>query len=540
VLAYLSLARRKYESAVCMSLGQAFPTSPSRRSRRYGWAVLALLLASLVIVRGAEPQPAPGIGLVEAVRLMLEQDPNLSIEQARLRSSRGVLLSTAGAFDPVFTTGLERTSTNTPLTESSSREQSILDNSVGLSKRFRTGLSIEPQLDLVRTADASLDPVNVGTFSLALRQPLLRGRGRAATAAPELSAERQVAASELDLRHTTAERALAVASQYWQTRAALLNLEVLRESEERARELLETTRKLIDADVTPAADLVQVEANVVAKETARIGGERVLFEARQTLGREIGLAPERIAALPLPSDPFPTVAAAAVPSAVDGPGWIAKALERRADLNAARERRSAVELLRKAADNALRPQLDLIFTPSYSGLVAGKGTGTFFSPLYRNVPGASSSLSFSLSWPTLNSRARGELAQIEADLEQTAFLEDLLARQIGADVPVALDAVTRDAQQLERAAEAVRLFERAVENEEKKLRAGTSTLIDVISQRDRLTAARQAEVSAHLALALALVRLRFETGTLIPRLGDPKTVELARFTTIPSPAGDEP
>ena len=62
----------------------------------------------------------------------------------------------------------------------------------------------------------------------------------------------------------------------------------------------------------------------------------------------------------------------------------------------------------------------------------------------------------------------------------------------------------------------MRLFERAVINEEKKLRAGTSTLLDVISQRDRLTSARQSQVSAHLALALALARLRFETGTLCP------------------------
>jgi len=523
-----------------MECGRAFPTFLSRHSRLCGWAVLAFLLVLPTAVGAAEPRPAPGIGLVEAVRLMLEQDPNLAIEQARLRSSRGILLSAHGAFDPVLSTSLEQTRTKDPLTELTSREQTTLGNSFGLTKRFRTGLSIDPELGLLRTEDASADPVNVGTFSLEFRQPLLRGRGRTANAAPELSAERQVTASELDLRQTTAERSLVVASQYWQTRAALLNLEILRESEERARELLETTRKLIEADVTPAADLVQVEANVVAKETARIGGERLLFEARQVLGREIGLPPERIAGLPFPSDPFPTVTASAVPSAADGTRWIAMALERRADLSAARERRGAAEILRQAADNSLRPQLDLIFTPSYSGLVAGAGTGTFFSPLYRNVPGASSSLSFSLSWPTLNSRARGELAQIDAAREQSAFLEDLLTRQIGADVPVALDAVARGSQQLERATEAVRLFERAVENEEKKLRAGTSTLIDVISQRDRLTAARQAQVSAHLSLSLALVQLRFATGTLLPRDGDARAVELARFTTIPFQSGDEP
>lgn len=496
---------------------------------------IAILFLWLVAGRAALAQPAgppaaPGISLAEAVRLMLDQDPNLSIEESRLRSSRGVLLATRGAFDPVVSTSLTEREQDDPLSESTSRQQSILTNSLGVTKRFRTGLSIEPEMSLTRTA-ADDPAVNVGTVAFTFRQPLLRGRGREVTAAPELSAERQVFASELDLRQTTSERALAVVSQYWLTRAALMNLAILEESETRARELLETTRKLIEADVTPAADLVQVEANVVAKETARIGGEQDLFEARQALGREIGLPPERIAGLPLPSDPFPTVSASAVPDAADGTAWIARAQDRRADLQAARERRNAAEILLRAADNFLKPQLDLVFTPSYSGLVQGAGTETFFSPLYRNVPGAGSLLSVSLSWPTLNSRARGELAQSEAVREQSALLEDLISRQIGANVPIALDAVARGAQQLERATVAVRLFERAVENEEKKLRAGTSTLIDVISQRDRLTSARQSQVSAHFALAVAVARLRFETGTLEP--GGP-------LTTMPFGAGGEP
>ncbi|HEX9944651.1 MAG TPA: TolC family protein [Thermoanaerobaculia bacterium] len=500
-----------------------------------------LWLLQAGVAAAAEPVPAPGIGLVEAVRLMLDQDRNLSIEESRLRSSRGALLSAQSLFDPVLSSSVAERRVDDPLSESSSRERNTLTNSLGMTKRFRTGFSIEPGFLLTRTAEGTGDPgaVNLGTVSFTFRQPLLRGRGREAVAAPELSAERQVTASELDLRQTTSERALAVVSQYWQARAALLNLEILRESEDRARELLGTTRKLIDADVTPAADLVQVEANVMAKETARIGGERALFEARQALGREIGLEPERIATLPLPSDPFPTVPAAAVPAAADSSHWIARALERRADLQATRERRSAAEFLRKAADNSLKPQVDLVFTPSYTGLVEGTGTGSFFSPLYRNVPGAGSALSLSLSWPTPNSRARGDLIQIEEARAQTALLEDLLSRQIGANVPIALDAVARNAQQLDRAAEAVRLFERAVENEEKKLRAGTSTLIDVISQRDRLTAARQSQVSAHLALAVAVARLRFETGTLLPP-GDAHVVEVGQLTTVPVASGEGP
>ncbi len=505
------------------------------RSCVAGFTLALLWLAAAPAV--GEAPPAAGITLGEAVRLTLANDPVLAVEEARMRASRGALLASRASFDPVVTASVREIESQDPLSETTSGQQALLGNSLLLTKRFRSGLSIEPELEMLRTEEgAEGDPaVNVGTFSLTLRQPLLRGRGRDSVAALETAAEREVAASVLDLRQTTAERVFAVVSQYWQTRAAALGLEILRESEDRARELLATTRQLIAADVTPAAELVQVQANLAAKEAAAIGGERNLFAARQDLGREIGLDRARIAALPLPSDPFPGVVAAALPPGAATEPFVAAALARRTDLLAARERQSAAEAVLRSADNSLLPQLDLVFTPSYSGLVEGTSTEAFFTPLYRNVPGASSALSLSLSWPTRNSRSRGELERARAAREQNTLLAELRARQIGADVPAALDAVARHAEQLERADEAVRLFERAVENEEKKLKAGTSTLIDLISQRDRLTGARQARVAAHLALALAVARLRFETGTLVAEDGGSGAVEVdsRRLTTVP-------
>jgi outer membrane protein TolC len=167
--------------------------------------------------------------------------------------------------------------------------------------------------------------------------------------------------------------------------------------------------------------------------------------------------------------------------------------------------------------------------------VEGGGAGTFFSPLYRNVPGASVALGFALSWPTQGSRERGALEQTLAGRQANALRVDLSTKEIGADVPTALDAVARGALQLERSNDAVLLFERTVVNEEKKLRAGTSTLLNVITQRDRLTAARQGQVSAQLTLALALVELRFATGTLLAVEGETPAVRYSRLTTLPSP-----
>lgn len=521
--------------------------NPLLRDRLPLLLILLLLIAGLADPAGADPDPTPGLGLMEAVRLMLVHDPNLGIVEARLTSSQGSLLSARGLFDPVVRSSATRVEEKTPSSTGRSAEERRLESSLGLTQLFRSGLSIAPQVDLVRTEDL-LDGspgINAGTVGFQIRQPLLRGRGRAAVAAGEISAERELTASRLDVRQTLSERILALVSQYWRYKAAALNLEILRESESRSRELMETTRRLIEADVTPAAELVQIEANLAAQEASRITGERDLFEARQSLGREIGLDYREIGALDLPADVFPVVAAAEVP-AVDRS--VAAALARRDDLRAAQERQQGVEALLKGAENALKPQVDLVFRPSYTGLVEGTGLGDYYSPLLRNVPGVSSSLGLSLAWPTANRQARGDLLQTRAALEESRLIVESVAKAVGADVPTALDAVVRQAQRLEKAEEAVGLFERAVNNEERKLRAGTSTLIDVITQRDRLTAARQQRVSAQLALALAIAELRFQTGTLLAPAGAPETIagrqdgaiEERRLTTLPTPEETAP
>jgi len=470
--------------------------------------------------------------------MTLEHDPNIALDEASLQSARGSLEIAAGDFDPLLSSTLTEADDRTPLTASSSSRTRTLQSNSGVVKRFRSGLSVEPQLDLVRTDEvtAGSDVVNTGTLRIIIRQPLLRGRGRAAANAVELEAERELAASGLDLRQTIALRIQTVVAQYWTTEAEARNLDVLRESEESSRNLLENTRKLIDADQVPAADLVQLEANLAFKESARIGGERQLFAARQNLGREIGLDAAEIRRLPLPSEPFPAIRLDDLPPPATAERLIEEALRRRADLRAARERRAGVEIRRRAAENALKPQLDLLLTPGYSGLMTGADAVSFLSPLYRNIPGASASVGLGLSVPFRNHRARGALLQTEAVLKQSALAVDLLAKEIGADVPTALDAVTRNARQLERARQAVRLFERAVVNEEKKLRAGSSTLLDVITQRDRLTSARQSEVSSELALALALLDLRFTTGTLLDdeiSENGAASMQTARLTTLP-------
>ena len=488
----------------------------------------------------AQPPAAPGLGLLDAVRLTLARDPNLALSQVQVESARGALKIASGPFDPVLTSAATRSAANAPVSESAGRLTTLLNDTFGWSQTFRNGTNIAPAIELNRTGTPGGPVIDTGTVSFRIRQPLLQGRGRGVADAAERSAEHGLVASELDLRFTTSQRVLTVASQYWQARAAELNLDVLTSSEASAREVLANTRRLVEADETPAGELVQLEANLAAKESARIDGERASFAARQGLGREIGLDRGEIAALAPPADPLPLIPPDGLPPLAAAGSFVDLALRHRADLRAARERQAGLDVLVRAAENGLKPQLNLVFTPSYTGFKEGAATGTFFSPLVSNIPGVSSLLSLNFSWPTANNLARGQLLQTRAAQGQNRLATDLTVKQIGADVPTALDAVRRNAQQLQKAREAVRLFERTVTNEEKKLRAGTSTLINLISQRDRLTSARQGEVSAQLSLALSLLDLRFQTGTLLAEEGGEVSLQPSRLTSLPSQEDSTP
>jgi outer membrane protein TolC len=312
----------------------------------------------------------------------------------------------------------------------------------------------------------------------------------------------------------------------------VLDLEILRSTEESSRSLLDTTRRLIEAQLTPAAELVQLEADLALREANRIVGERNLFLAIQQLGNELGLPAERIAELALPSDPFPPLSRSEVPARASI--LLAEAEARRADLLAAQERLAAEQARLVSAEDALEPRLDLVFTPSYTGLEEGAGGEEYFAALWTDVPGLSTTLGLSWSFPLRNRAAAGDLLRAEAAVRRRELLIEQIDKLVDSRIPAALETVLKNAERLEKLEQVVDLFRRTVENEEKKLRAGTSTLIDVISQRDRLTSALQSRNAAQLALAVALVELRFETGTLIAvDAVDDVSVRGEDFTTLP-------
>ena len=95
------------------------------------------------------------------------------------------------------------------------------------------------------------------------------------------------------------------------------------------------------------------------------------------------------------------------------------------------------------------------------------------------------------------------------------MVADDLDRRIRVNVRVATEALGNAARETAVSDEALRLSLRAVETEREKFRFGLATVFDAILAEDTLTKALLQQTNARLRYALALARLRFETGTLL-------------------------
>ncbi|MEO1365638.1 MAG: TolC family protein [Acidobacteriota bacterium] len=510
-------------------------TIPESKRRAFARRIFGgLSLWSLFLALFSNPaaaRPQGSLTLIEALELALENSPSIAIARHQSESDRGSLLISRGDFDGTLSASVNVVDQETPLTADTVRETKETSQGAAWTQTLRTGQTVTGSADLEQVDG---DPtVSTGTVSFTVRQPLLRGRGRAVTTAQERAADEDFQVGRLELLHEISRRLAIVAQQYWSVRGAMLDLEILRYTEERSRQLLDTTRRLIEAQQVPAAEMLQLEADLASREASRVAGERVLFQARQDLAAEIGLGPEDAEALPLPGDPFPEISIDAIPESARA--LLAEASVHRADLAAEQRRLEASRLRLFAAEDDLKPRLDLVLTPSYTGLVEGGGVDDALRALGDNIPGLSTTFGVSYLFPIANQTAEGLQLRAEAALKIQADVVRSIEIQIGADVPSALDAVRQNARTTELFEKATKLFLQTLENEEKKLQVGSSILLDVISQRDRLTSAQQRLVASASALARAVVDLRFETGTLVRGAdADSLQVRTEDFTTVPA------
>lgn len=502
--------------------------------------------------QSAAQQRRGEISLLDAAQSVLEKHPLIHFQEAQTEIDRGLKQQASAAFDSVLNAGLSQGRSTTPLTRAQQEENALIgapgvdeltdlsQASFGVSRLFRSGISIAPTVTVTRDVDNILNPqgVNTANPNVQITVPLLRGRGRSAVAAQEMAAGAEVGASAFDLTNEISTLLTATASDYWNLVASRKLVAIAGEAEERARTDFENTQTLVNADRLPRENLNEVNANLAQSASTRIATEQSLITAEYQLAADIGMDTQDIAStLLIPTDDFPSLGQPHEypPLTLDAlRSYVQNALENRSDYLASKMRINEQKILVVAAKNRLLPQLNLTANGGYSGLQEGRRFKDIFDSTAGNINGPNASAGISYNFAPRNDQARGAYLQAVATQTQLESQSLQLAHTISAAVATSAQAVRNAALQADKAHAAVDFYRESLEGQRQKYHLGIASVIDVLTVEDRLTTAMTTEVQAELSYALALTQFRSATGTIVPPGKAVVRIGTDVFQTLPS------
>lgn len=494
--------------------------------------LLAFLAATLALrAQTAVELPRQDFVLMDAMSVALERHPAIRIQQQQVDFNRGALRVAAGQFDTQLRSEVSQNRANSPLTRAqqanfaqfglltSNQASNVTSLDSSASRLFRNGVQAGPAVQINRNTDnlGNRFGLNQSRVAFQVVVPLLRGRGHDVVEARERAARTDLQASLYDASHTVSQTLGNAAVQYWNAVGAARNLEIVRNSEARGRSYAADVRTLIDADRVPRGELNQLLANLAGRTSQRVAAEQQYFSAQQALAVAMGLGLEEVKQLPNPTEPLPDwphkTPPKISPAVVDQ--FVAEAIQRRGDLLAAGSRQRSAELILPAARNQLRPEVNFTSSLGYAGLWEGTNFAKIAGAPFAHVKGPDLLGQISYRFPPRNNVAQGQLAQAEAAQRQAALRQSDLARQVASAVITALASVSNNVARLELAREAVRYYQLALDGENEKFRLGLGSLVDVLTMEDRLTGALAQQLQAQVDYAIAIVNLRFATGSFI-------------------------
>lgn len=400
------------------------------------------------------------------------------------------------------------------------------DFSIALQKRFRTGTIIDLRTNYSQVSnnfpfngfneDVGPNLSDHGTsVTLALTQPLLKGNGQKVTTAFLKSAELDIESAHQNFELNSAFELSQLARAYWQYLGAYKGLDVFKGNENRVRNLLEITQELIRADKKPESDLLQIKADLADQERQTTVAEQNLYASKVNLGRVVGISEEESSAIGDPINDFPTILESRLSKEMNTQTMIKLARSKRTDVRALENTIKGLELQLIATKNSKLPELDLTGFLTYGGAAVGGGIEQYFNAFgnrqgRNNVAG----LGLTFSFPLNNNLAKANISKSKIALTDQSIAYENLLRNIDLNISIAINNLDNSVYILEKAEETYKYYQEVFNNEQIKFQNGLTTLLNLILFQERLTFAQLDYLRAKQQFAVAIVDLRFETGTL--------------------------
>lgn len=484
--------------------------------------VLVLLCTSIAC--------AEELTLEKAIENTLKLQADIITSKLDSDASKSAYAGAGGAFDHVLSSNAEIASAETPLGEiekqtyNSDKLKSDTETyAVKLSKLTRSGISVETSVSVFRQNDVPYNQPTQATSSIgvAINIPLFDLLMENKNSTNEKIALENSRARVDDYFFQASTSIYQTIAAYWNYLAAYERLLVYKKSEENIQKMLSDFEKLVEAKERPRADANQIRANLAMKQGLVVSGERDLSTLGYQLATSMGVSIDETTLSP-PKVQWFTVDD---PRSLSADTYIQNAYKNRFDIRSLERVVHSAELMLDMARRGMKPDLDVYVSADYSD----KGRDVS-ADVVSNARTVKAGILFST--PLERSFGKSDVAQKEIALRQWTINFANAKRKAALDVTSSLNELKQNLKAYEFSVETVNLYQEALIVEEKKLKLGMSTVIDVINTRENYQNALIAKIEGLRLVAVSLAGVAYSSGGMITADGDKIMVNLSGLYSL--------
>jgi outer membrane protein len=486
--------------------------------------------------------------LEDAVRLALENNSNIRIQETQVEAQKFSLLGAYRPFDPLIqsSANINRVSysgytqlqgvgnTNAPLNTLSQTVQA------SYTQTFMTGTNIFASLSSNRTSTNSdfyfLNPYVSSTVTLQFTQPLLRNAGRFANTAPLIIARRTLQQSRASFEAQVNDAILQVVTQYWTVVQARGSFDVERRSLDLAESSYQHDKRALELGALPPLDIYRSQSEVAARRLQAIQSEYLLKQAQEAFRFTIGVDQDPTFAsleLDLVEKPEPEGEI----ENVDPVDVLRKALSARPEIAAANDAIVNDETSIRLAHNALKPDLSLTGFYQTNGiggnqydlntgqLISSGGLGTSFNQMVGfGFPGYGGTLTLNL--PIRNRGAKANLGTALVGRRHDLYTSQITREQIVQQVKDSVHLLEEAKLTLAAGKTSLDLAQKSLAADQRKYELGAETNFFVLDSQTKLAQSELDLLQTQINYQIARATVDRATGSLL----EPYHVQIAELS----------
>lgn len=487
--------------------------------------------------------------LEDAVRLALENNSNIRIEETQVEAQKFALLGAYKPFDPLIQSianvnrlSYSGTTQLQGVGENSNAALNTLGQSVQASytQTFITGTNIFAGVSSNRNSTNSafyfLNPYVSSTVTLQFTQPLLRNAGRFANTAPLIIARRALQQSRASFAAQVNDAILQVVTQYWTVVQARGSFDVEQRSLALAESSYQHDKRALELGALPPLDIYRSQSEVAARRVQAIQSEYVLKQAQEAFRFTIGVDQDPTLAaleLDLVEKPEPEREI----ENVDPVEALKEALSARPEIAAANDAIANDETSVRLAHNALMPDLSLTGFYQSNGiggnqydlntglLITPGGLGTSFSQLFGfGFPGYGGTLTLNL--PIRNRAAKANLGTALVARRHDLYTSQITREGIVRQVKDSVDLLEEAKLTLAAAKTSLELAQKSLAADQRKYELGAETNFFVLDSQTKLAQSELDLLQTQINYQIARATLDRATGSLL----EPYHVQIAELS----------